>query len=96
MLQPDATVARLWLGEDQAAVADVVAIDHRLAHRHAHHRAAGLAAEQLDLHEFAGRPVRFEHRLPDLCGQFARIHRHAYSPLNRGARFSRNAVTPSM
>ncbi len=104
MLQPAATVLRVaavagvregGIGqrEDQAAVADVVAVEHRLAHRHAHHGAARLAADQLDVHEIPGGAVGGEHRLADAGGQRAFVH---HSPLNCAGRFSRNAITPSM
>src|SRR6185437_10327171 len=81
--------------EDQAAVAEVVAVDHVVAHHHAH--AGKPRADLVEHHaERARRVVAVVHGAPDglrdtlLAGA---AHQH---PLNLAGRFSRKAATPSL
>jgi hypothetical protein len=79
--------------EDETAVADLVAVEVPLAHLHAQHGTARLAAHQLHAHGVLAGGVVGEHGLAHLAGPFGRLH---HSPLNCAGRFSRKAITPSM
>jgi len=90
--------------EDEAAVADLVAVQMQFAHRHAHDRTPGLAADEFHAHGVFGGRVNGEHGLADLARQVAgllgrvrvAVRVHLHSPLNCAGRFSRKAITPSM
>src|SRR5262245_9966527 len=81
-------------GEDEAAMAEAVTIDHALGQRHGEFGAAGGHFE--DFHaQTLTRLVVGPHRLGAAAGNLGGVLRHAASPWNLGARFSRKALMPS-
>src|SRR6185312_13139521 len=81
--------------EDQPAMAEVMAVDHVVAHRHAHAGEAG--ADLLEHHaERARRLVGVVHGAPDSLRDALRAGGAHQRPLNWAGRFSRKAATPSL
>ena len=76
---------------------NLVAIQMQGLDFHTHGRASGRTFFQRDAHGVFGCGVDRIHGFTDLFGKCLGlcIH-HVYSPLNAGARFCKNALTPSM